>query len=82
MDTDGESRRWSELNGSLSGSARITLLLTLYGQRSLFTAHLCMNTPRNCCKIAFVIVAIGALCIIAYMGLRLFDQSVTLDRQR
>jgi hypothetical protein len=29
-------RRTGELNGSLSGSARFTLLLTDYGQRSIF----------------------------------------------
>jgi hypothetical protein len=29
-------RRTGELNGSLSGSARFTLLLTRYGQHSIF----------------------------------------------
>jgi len=31
-------RRTGELNGSLSGSARFTSLLTLYGKRSIFVA--------------------------------------------
>jgi len=32
-------RRTGELNGSLSGSARFTLLLTDYGQHSIFAAN-------------------------------------------
>jgi len=32
-------RETGELNGSLSGSARFTLLLTVFGKRSVFTAY-------------------------------------------
>jgi hypothetical protein len=35
------NRRTGELNGSLSGSARFTLLLTGYGNRSIFEKSRC-----------------------------------------
>jgi len=46
-----------------------------------------MNTPPNRWKIAFAVIAnvfavvvVVTFCIIVYMGLQLFDQSATLDR--
>jgi hypothetical protein len=41
-----------------------------------------MSTPPNPWKTAFIILAVVALCAVAYLALRLFGQSATLDQLR
>jgi hypothetical protein len=41
-----------------------------------------MSTPPNRWKIAFVVLAIAAVCTIGYLVLQLFDQSATLGMLR